>query len=105
MKAAAKCAILLRYEITETELSQYCELLRDFDAEKVEYAFDRCSKECLFMPRPAEILTRMPEEGPKPNAIIGKIVKDWTEAYDDAHVIHYFETDSGDRYTKIELKP
>jgi len=67
----------------------YISALRKFSVERLDPAFQRCMHECQFMPKIAEIESRMPEEyhGTAPTNIGADFVpvKDWYEPHLETH--------------------
>lgn len=62
LKWLALLAIHYKIELTEPEIEIYLDGLKEFGPKQLDDAFALCRKECLFMPRVADIVSRIAPE-------------------------------------------
>lgn len=80
------CAQHFRVEVNEADIAIYVHALRGTEPDRLDTAFQRCLKECEFMPKLVDVCNRLPEaqEPQKLRASIEDFVKEpqtWTEEY------------------------
>lgn len=94
-----------RTEVSDADYEIYKIGLKDInDPYRIDEAFYRCLRECEFMPKLKDIFDRLPDRREARSLKIGKIVREWCEPTSDGFVIHYFETDSGDKFVRLEKR-
>jgi len=78
------CATHFRVDLNDAEIAIYQHALRGIEPGRLDTAFQRCLRECEFMPKLVDVCNRLPEaqEPPQHTAPIEEFVKDaetWTE--------------------------
>lgn len=83
----------------------YIEGLWPCETWRIATAFERCIKECEFMPKLRDVFDKMPEAEPtRPVPDYGKVLREWTMPCGSNSVAHYFETEKGGTLCRIERR-
>lgn len=99
------CSLHFRTELDDAQIEIYLGGLRDCESWRTAKAFERCMKECEFMPKLRDLFDKMPEAGQQRKPFdFGKILKEWWLPYGPDTVQHYFETEKGGTVCRIERK-
>jgi hypothetical protein len=97
------CSLHFRTEIDDGQMEIYLGGLRDCDSWRIARAFERCIKECEFMPKLRDLFDKMPEAERKENPLdYGRILKEWRTPLGQGTVAHYFETENGGTVCRVE---
>ena len=97
-----KSALHFRTEISDADIEIYIDGLRDCGLDRISVGFERCIKECEFMPKLRDLFDKMPEVEQKRQIDCGKILKEWKTPYGAGTVAHYYETEKQGVVCRIE---
>jgi hypothetical protein len=102
-----KCGQHFRVELTEADFEIFADALRGVELWRIRKAFERCLNECEFMPKLADVWSKMPEAEPEPKYEIpgmSEAAQEWTEEY-EGRTIHYKGDPKGMRIvTQVEAQ-
>jgi hypothetical protein len=76
--------------------------LEGYDPRCVETALNRCRAELLFIPKPKEVIERLPEKAVEYKSPDLKLLRDFFEPYSTRLHLHVFEYESGYRQARLE---
>jgi hypothetical protein len=102
VRGLTKIALVLRQEVTEFDFVSMTDALEGYEPGRVAIALDRCRTELLFLPKPKEVIDRLPEktvENKKPDL---KLVRTFFEPYSATLHLHIFEYEHGYRQARLE---
>lgn len=88
-------ALAMRQEVTEVDFAAMASALEGYEPSRVAVAFARCKTELLFVPKPKEVIDRLPArevQNKKPDM---KLVREFYEPYDKNLRLHVYEYDDG----------
>jgi hypothetical protein len=98
-----RISLSLRQEVSEVDFAAMTDALEGYDPRCVETALNRCRTELLFIPKPKEVIERLPEkavESKSPDDL--KLVREFYEPYSTRLHLHVFEYDGGYRQARLE---
>ena len=97
-----KIALALRQEVTELDFAAMADALEGYDPRRVSIALDRCRTELLFLPKPCEVIERLPEKTVENKRPQGELIRDFFEPYSSSLRLHVFEYEGGHRQARLE---
>lgn len=92
-----RIGLSLRQEVSEVDFAAMANALEGYEPGRVAVALDRCRNELLFVPKPKEVIERLPEkaiENKTPNL---KLEREFYEPYSERLHLHVFLYEGGYR--------
>lgn len=102
VRGLTKIALALRQEVSELDFVAMTDALEGYDPQRVAIALDRCRTELLFLPKPKEVIERLPEKAVENKRPDGRLIRDFFEPYSSSLHLHVFEYSSGYRQARLE---
>lgn len=98
-----RISVCLRLEVNRIDWEAMTYALHGQNPQRVRAAFDRCLLELEFMPKPKDVLERLPEKGVESKAPDNlKLIRDFYEPYSESMRLHVFEYEGGYLQVKME---
>lgn len=95
-------ALTLRQEVSEIDFDAMTTALQGHDPLRVAAALSRCGTELLFLPKPKEVIDRLPHleiSNKRPDL---KLVRDFYESYSSTLRLRVFEYEGKYRQVRLE---
>jgi hypothetical protein len=96
VKGMTVISLAMRQDVTELDFLAMTTALQGIEPSRVAAAFTRCRTELLFVPKPKEVIDRLPErvlQNQKPDM---ELVGEFYEPYDNNLRLHVYLYDDGE---------
>ena len=102
VEGLTRISLCLRQEVSEVDFAAMTDALEGRDPALVAVALDRCRIELLFVPKPKEVIERLPEKAVENKRPDLTLIRDFYEPYSTRLHLHVFEYESGYRQARLE---
>lgn len=97
-----RIGLSLRQEVDEVDFAAMANALKGYEPGRVGVALDRCRNELLFVPKPKEVIDRLPDKAIENKAPKLKLEREFYEPYSERLHLHVFLYERGYRQARLE---
>jgi hypothetical protein len=97
-----RIGLSLRQEVNEVDFAAMTNALEGYEPGRVAIALDRCRNELLFVPKPKEVIERLPDKAIECKTPNLKLEREFYESYSERLHLHVFLYEGGYRQARLE---